>query len=162
MSKLNKLVNVVFAGIVGTYDKFLNIDLGNPETPEISKLKIIYTSLLEKYEPVIEELGRIEEVISQFRCRENIQKEIRLYISQNKYVYARTTFFQSGKRVDDIRTILGPIEELGSDLNRLYLDDEFMSRAVKKIRKGMDIIIEKNILSLTSVPKHLKPVEEEV
>ena len=164
MSKSNKLVNVLFAGIVGMYDEFLGVekDMGFPETDEMYNLKMTYTSLLKKHEPVIEELSRIEEVISQLRCRENIRREMRLYVSQGKYIYARTTFFQINKRIKDIRTILGVIEALGSNLNKLYQDDDFMSYAVRKIRKGMDVIIEKNILSLKSIPKHLKPIEQEI
>jgi len=160
MPRFNKITTRVFADVAetrpgnGGYDKFLSIDreLGIKVSPELQATKDMYSKLAKKRVDDIKSLAALEEIIIQMRAKEVIDSELRLSLNGN-YIYARSTFFRKGNKMNDIRVLIGQVEKYGNNINELIDNQEFRSLCHKKLTEAMDIEITKNIKDLNYVYK---------
>jgi len=104
------------------------------------------SSILKKYKETydtiasnVEKMARIEELVLQQRCilDTNHKPKIKLSILRD-YVYARCPFYRRDLSTKDIRVIVSRLDLIYPDipspvLDRLYLDDDFMSKAKIKL-----------------------------
>lgn len=161
MPKNNKVTEKVFAGISsknktkGNYQNFLNIDnlMGLYVSTDLMKLKERYSEIVQDCIDDINLLGALEEIIIQIRCKEVIDSELRLSLSR-KYIYARSTFYRRGNQINDIRVIVGKLEDF--DIDDIYVDqllekDYFRLLCKTKLLEAMNKEIEKNIQHLNYV-----------
>ena len=144
---------MVFTTIVENkeYDLFLQSDnaIGIIETPEIIKYKSLYDKIVNDNKPEFELLAKIEEVIVQLRCKESIQPKLSIV---KGYVYARSLFYRMGKEIKDIRIIAGRADNLGTNLDVLLAEKDFISRTIKKL----EIAMEKELLINLSLIEELE------
>lgn len=158
MPRFNKVTERVFAELAevrpgtGTYDKFLAIDqeLGLRITPELAATKGIYSKLIKKQVDDLKTLAALEEIIIQMRAKEVIDSELRLSLSRN-YIYARSVFFRRGNKMNDIRVVVGIVEEYGDELDELIKDTNFRILCKEKLTEAMDKEITKNVNNLNYV-----------
>jgi hypothetical protein len=152
MGRVNKLTEGVFAEMVGTskeinkYTEFLNnID---SKSKNLKTLRKDYENMTGSNKNLFEKLAKLEEVILQIRSRESMMTgsvdEIKLSLVR-EYLYARFPFYRKGMTTKDIRVIVDKSEFWGEDLNILVKNKEFMSKAVDKLTKAMDVEIDSNL-----------------
>ncbi len=155
MPQINKVTNRVFAEVTesGGHERFLSIDeeMGLPESTLLQLLKKKYDEVARDCVEDIRILSSLEEVIIQIRSKAVIDSELRLSLSRD-YIYARSTFYRRGKEINDIRVVVGKVNdpehpEFNKDLNTLLNDPEFRSICVDKLQEAMDKEIEKNLLT---------------
>jgi hypothetical protein len=152
MPRLQKVTEKVFAEIAetpqkkGAYTTFMDIDhvLGLPEDEQLKELKNIYNEIIEDQKNSISALAAIEEVVIQIRCKNVIEKELRLSLSRN-YIYARSIFYRRGNQINDIRVVVGTTEEYGSLIDVLIDHPTFRSLCVSKLQDAMKKEIMSNI-----------------
>ena len=145
---MTKIPETVFGTLVKdkTYDTFINSP-DNPGAPDFKKCVELYKTLLNKNKISLEYLAKLEEVITQMRCRESAIKEIKL--SQVRgYIYARAPFFFLKSKKKDIRVTVGKILDHGDDLDVLLKDKEFIKEAKKKIVVKMTNEITGNLMDI--------------
>lgn len=124
---------------------FLSVDeiLGISETPEIKKIKSVYTKIIDDDMRKFEILGKSEELIIQLRCRELIRENIKLSYIRN-YIYARAIFYRSDRNIKDIRVTVNHVRDCPSKyIDELVINENFITLAVHKIQSMMDKEIEK-------------------
>ncbi len=151
MARNNRLIEMVFANVVGTedrvslYDKFNSTDsaLKIEETKDLKEAKTLYSKIINKHKVVLEELAKLEESIVQLRCRQQVLEEFKLS-KVRQYIYARALFFRPGREVKDIRVIAGQTDVYGEDINDWYNNGDLMSIAKAKLSEAMDAEIEDN------------------
>jgi hypothetical protein len=152
MGRVNKLTEGVFAEMVGTskqinkYTEFLNnID---SKSKNLKNLRKDYEIMTGSNKNLFDKLAKLEEVILQIRSKESMMTgsidEIKLSLVR-EYLYARFPFYRKGMTTKDIRVIVDKSEFWGEDLNILVKNKDFMSKAVEKLLKAMDVEIESNI-----------------
>lgn len=145
----------VFTKIVGThkmkdaYDIFLkNCDKYTME--EVQDLRIFvdhYKSLINENKFNIRLLCKLEEVIMQLRQLEDLKLssnvKFRIGGRNNEYVYAYALFYRHGMTRNDISDIVGKVEDLGTDIEVLYNDEELIRlgqiRLEDKMMEGISI-----------------------
>jgi hypothetical protein len=150
MSKSTNLTSSVFGDIVGnqTYDKFLQQDDSNDEY--LARCKELYARIVEKNRGDLETLAKLEETITQIRCKEAAKKDFKL--SQVRgYIYARTPFFRKGKDIKDIRVVIGKTSTYGTDLNPLYHNKELMLEAKSKLLIAITTEITNNMIFIENI-----------
>jgi len=146
------LTEGVFAEMVGTskqinkYTEFLNnID---SKSKNLKNLRKDYEIMTGSNKNLFDKLAKLEEVILQIRSKESMMTgsidEIKLSLVR-EYLYARFPFYRKGMTTKDIRVIVDKSEFWGEDLNILVKNKDFMSKAVEKLLKAMDVEIESNI-----------------
>lgn len=149
MGRFNKATEGVFADLVGDdktislYEKFLNYGKDLKSGKELQKFTQEYRTLIDEYKVNFERLSKLEEIIMQLRSSENIDT-IKLSLVR-EYIYARSPFFRLGRNSKDIRVIVGTTDSYGDNLDKLYKNQEFMDKAVDKIRKAMSTEVQDNI-----------------
>lgn len=151
MARNNRLIEMVFANVVGTedkvslYDKFASTDsvLKIEETKDLKEAKNLYSKIINKHKVVLEELAKLEEAIVQLRCREQVLEEFKLS-KVREYIYARALFYRPGREVKDIRVIAGRTDVYGEDVNDWYNNGDLMNIAKAKLSEAMDAEIEDN------------------
>ena len=151
MARNNRLIEMVFANVVGTedkvslYDKFASTDsvLKIGETKDLKEAKNLYSKIINKHKVVLEELAKLEEAIVQLRCREQVLEEFKLS-KVREYIYARALFYRPGREVKDIRVIAGRTDVYGEDVNDWYNNGDLMNIAKSKLAEAMDAEIEDN------------------
>ena len=77
-----------------------------------------------------------------------INEEIKLSLVRNEYIYARTPFYRKDKKAKDVRVIVDKIEfhpEVGTNIEILIGNEDFMARAKEKLTSAMDSEIKENI-----------------
>ncbi len=152
MGRVNKLTEGVFAELVGTskeinkYTEFLNnID---SKSKNLKNLRKDYEIMTGSNKDLFNKLAKLEEVILQIRAKESMMTgsvdEIKLSLVR-EYLYARFPFYRKGMTTKDIRVIVDKSEFWGEDLNILIKNKEFMSKAVEKLNKAMDVEIDNNV-----------------
>jgi len=152
MGRVNKLTEGVFAEMVGTskeinkYTEFLNnID---SKSKNLKNLRKDYEIMTGSNKDLFNKLAKLEEVILQIRAKESMMTgsvdEIKLSLVR-EYLYARFPFYRKGMTTKDIRVIVDKSEFWGEDLNILIKNKEFMSKAVEKLNKAMDVEIDNNV-----------------
>ncbi len=158
MPRNNKVIDRVFADIVGqgqdkgTYNDFLAVDekLGIRQSQLLRDMKEKYVSIVQDCKSNLSYLAALEEIISQIRCTEVIDSELRLSLSRS-YIYARSTFFRRGKEINDIRVLMGKTTEFGTaplygtDLESLLKDTDFRALCKEKLLEVMNRKIEANV-----------------
>lgn len=158
MPKNNKVTARVFADIAetigrkGAYEEFLDIDheMGLQESTTLTAMKEKYSLLAHARAEDIKALAAIEEIIIQIRSKEVIESELRLSLSRD-YIYARSLFFRRGKEINDIRVVVGKVDDYGSDLDTLLQDPSFRALCQTKLIEAMDKEVEKNVKQLKLV-----------
>jgi len=152
MGRINKLTEGVFAEMVGTskeiskYDEFLNnID---SKSKNLKNLRKDYENMTGSNKDLFNKLSKLEETILQIRSRESMMTGppdlIKLSLVR-EYLYARYPFYRKGMTTKDIRVIVDKSEFWGGDLNILVKNKEFMSKAIEKLQKAMDVEIDNNL-----------------
>ncbi len=152
MGRVNKLTEGVFAEMVGTskeinkYTEFLNnID---SKSKNLKNLRKDYEIMTGSNKNLFNKLAKLEEVILQIRSKETMMTgqvdEIKLSLVR-EYLYARFPFYRKGMTTKDIRVIVDKSEFWGEDLNILVKNKEFMSKAVEKLTRAMDVEIDSNL-----------------
>lgn len=158
MPRNNKVTGRVFAEIAetsrqkGAYDEFLAIDQKNgfQESDELKKLKEDYKLLVRDISTNIKVLANLEEIITQIRAKEAIDSELRLSLSRN-YIYARSSFYRKDNKINDIRIVIGKVDEYGDELDELLRDTNFRILCKEKLKEAMDKEIKNNIINLNLV-----------
>jgi transcription antitermination factor NusG len=151
MGRVNKLTEGVFADMVGTskqinkYTEFLNnVDA---KSKNLKTLRKDYENMTGSNKDLFNKLAKLEEVILQIRAKEAMMTghtgEIKLSLVR-EYLYARYPFYRKGMTTKDIRVIVDKSEFWGEDLNILVKNKEFMTKAVEKLSKAMDVEIDSN------------------
>jgi len=159
MGKNNRLTDGVFLDIVGneSYDDFLQSDeaMGIKVTPEILKCKELYVRILNKNRDDIQTLAKLEEMITQLRCKEVAKKDFKL--SQVRgYIYARTPFYRSGKDIKDIRVVVGKTEVYGENLDALFANKAFVIQAKEKLMSAMTEQIKQNMTYINELEEKIQ------
>jgi len=152
MGRINKLTEGVFAEMVGTskeiskYDEFLNnID---SKSKNLKNLRKDYENMTGSNKDLFNKLSKLEETILQIRSRESMmtgQTDLIKLSLVREYLYARYPFYRKGMTTKDIRVIVDKSEFWGGDLNILVKNKEFMSKAIEKLQKAMDVEIDNNL-----------------
>jgi hypothetical protein len=158
MPRNNKVTGRVFAEIVetsrqkGAYDEFLAIDQKNgfQESEILKRIKEDYRILVHDIEVNIKVLASLEEIITQIRAKEAINSELRLSLSRN-YIYARTSFYRKDNKINDIRVVVGKVDEYGDEIDELLQDTNFRILCKEKLIEAMDKEININITNLNLV-----------
>jgi hypothetical protein len=152
MSRNNKLLNMPITNACSGngIKKFIGQDIfiGTDGDDEINNFIQNYKTIYNSIKDDLNQLQQLETVITQLRCQKQIKSEIKIYISQI-YVYARSTFYRSDKQIKDIRVLLGPVSELGDDMDTLYNNEEFMNEAHNKLHNAMRDEIKDSIKRIT-------------
>lgn len=150
MPRFNKITERNFIEV--DYKGFLNVDkaLGLRESETLTEMKNRYLALIEERSEDIKTLGSLEEIIIQIRAKEVIDSELRLSLSKD-YIYARSTFFRKGNKMNDIRVLIGKTETYGDSLDTLLNDQDFRAICKTKLMEAMEIEITKNINQLKEV-----------
>lgn len=150
MSRVNKLTDGVFTGIVGnasevsTYDRFINLQGDLTNSKESNEFLREYQTVITENKVAFDRLSSLEEIIMQLRSRDSIGDDFKLSIVR-EYIYARTPFFRRDKGTKDIRVIVGLTEFYGEDTRKLMGNDEFVSKAITKLTDAMNQEISINI-----------------
>ena len=152
MSRNNKLTQVVLSEIIGTdskvskFHQFIHVDklLGVTETPELKDCLKLYGKLATKNLKEIVDMAKLEEIIVQLRCREQVMEEFKLS-KVREYIYARALFYRSEKDVKDIRVVVGRTDIWGDDIDKLLGNEEFVKLSVTKLKEVMTIEIDENL-----------------
>jgi hypothetical protein len=150
----------VFAEIAETpkkkadYTTFLNIDkiMLIDESPELIELKEMYDELVNENKGAISTMAALEEIIIQIRCKEVITSELRLSLSRN-YIYARSTFYRRGNKINDIRVLIGTVEKYGDKVDELINDEPFRLLCYTYLVGAMNKEIELNKITLKTLMK---------
>jgi hypothetical protein len=158
MPKNNKINKRIFANITengnqkGNCDDFLNIDqeFGLNESPLLKQIKEKYSEIVKNCANDIKVLSALEEIIIQLRDKEIINSELRLSLSR-EYIYARSVFYRKENQINDIRVVVGKVEEYGSDLNQLITDTNFRIICISKLQEAMDKEILNNIANMNYI-----------
>lgn len=158
MPRFNKITTRVFADVAetrpgnGGYDKFLSIDreLGITVSPELQATKDMYSKLVKKRVDDIKSLAALEEIIIEMRAKEMIDSKLRLSLNGN-FIYTRSTFFRKGNKMNDIRVIVGTVENWGDKLKELINHPDFRNLCILELLHAMDLEISKNIKDLNYV-----------
>lgn len=171
MPKIQKVIERLFTNIFpddfrpGEYEFFLKFDENsNIEVNEdLKNLKDIYESLIKNHLNDFIILSKVEETIIQLRCKEIIDKEIRLSISTQRkvetkfseaktvrYIYARSLFYRRGSEINDIRVLVGKTDEYGDNVDDLYQNEFFMTLCKQKLIESMDKEIQHNLNVINS------------
>lgn len=152
MGRINKLTEGVFAEMVGTskqiskHDEFLNnID---SKSKNLKNLRKDYENMIGSNKNLFNKLAKLEETILQIRAKESMmtgQTDLIKLSLVREYLYARYPFYRKGMTTKDIRVIVDKSEFWGGDLNILVKNKEFMSKAIEKLQKAMDVEIDNNL-----------------
>jgi hypothetical protein len=126
--------------------------MGLPESETLVSLKKEYEELTSENRGTISTLASLEEIIIQIRCKEVINSELRLSLSRN-YIYARSTFYRRGNKINDIRVVVGTTEDHGTDLRKLHKDKIFRDVCISTLKGHMDKEINANIANLKTIVK---------
>jgi hypothetical protein len=158
MGKNNRLTDGAFSVLIGNDEqvKFLLADdeLGIKVTPEIAQYKELYTRILNKNIGDITLLAKLEETITQMRCKEVAKKDFKL--SQVRgYIYARTPFFRNGKDIKDIRVVVGKTSDYGDDLTALFANKAFVIQAKEKLQVAMTNEIKQNMIYINELEEKI-------
>lgn len=149
MGRFNQTIDGVFVDIVGNsneisqYDKFLNYGKDINTTKEIERFTREYQELINQNKIGFWKLAKLEEIIMQLRSKENIN-DVKLSLVR-EYIYARCPFYRKDKSSKDIRVIVDKSEFVGTNVENLYKDKDFISKAKSKLKTAMEIEIEENI-----------------
>lgn len=149
MGRFNQTIDGVFVDIVGSsneisqYDKFLNYGKDINTTKDIERYTKEYQELINQNKIGFWKLAKLEEIIMQLRSKENID-DVKLSLVR-EYVYARCPFYRKDKTSKDIRVIVDKSEFVGTNVEKLYKDKDFISKAKAKLKTAMEIEIEENI-----------------
>lgn len=99
-------------------------------------------------------LSKLEETITQLRCKEVAKKDFKL--SQVRgYIYARTPFFRSGKDIKDIRVVVGKTSEFGDDLDSLFTNKLFVIQAKERLQTAMTNEIKENMIYINELEEKI-------
>lgn len=155
MPRNNKITEKVFASIAetgrqrGAYEKFLSMDkeMGLQESEILKRIKHDYRVLANDIAANIKVLAHLEEIIIQIRAKEVIDSELRLSLSRD-YIYARSTFYRRTNQINDIRVVVGKVEDYGDDIESLFTDTNFRALCKEKLNEAMDKEIEINLTNL--------------
>lgn len=152
MGRVNKTIEGVFTNIVGTsseistYNQFINQGEDLNISKELQDLTDTYVKLVNEHKNTFEQLASLEEIIMQMRIKENLD-DIKLSLVR-EYIYARTPFYRKDKKAKDVRVIVDKIEfhpEVGTNIEILIGNEDFMARAKEKLVTAMDSEIKENI-----------------
>ena len=152
MGRVNKTIEGVFTNIVGTsseistYNQFINQGEDLYISKELQDLTDTYVKLVNESKNTFEQLASLEEIIMQMRIKENLD-DIKLSLVR-EYIYARTPFYRKDKKAKDVRVIVDKIEfhpQVGTNIEILFGNEEFMARAKEKLVQSMDSEIKENI-----------------
>jgi hypothetical protein len=152
MGRVNKTIEGVFTNIVGTsseistYNQFINQGEDLNVSKELQDLTDTYVKLVNDHKNTFEQLASLEEIIMQMRIKENLD-DIKLSLVR-EYIYARTPFYRKDKKAKDVRVIVDKIEfhpEVGTNIEILIGNEDFMARAKEKLTSAMDSEIKENI-----------------
>jgi hypothetical protein len=152
MPKSTNLTSGVFGNIVGnsSYDKFIQQDDSNDKN--LARCKELYARIVDKNRDDFETLGKLEEIITQLRCKIISEKNFKL--SQVRgYIYARTPFYRNGRNIKDIRVVVGKTSEYGENLDALFELPSFVSQAKIKLMIAMNIEITSNMIFINKIEK---------
>ena len=152
MGRINKLTEGVFAEMVGTskrinkYDEFLNnID---SKSKNLKNLRKDYENMIGSNKNLFNKLAKLEETILQIRAKESMmtgQTDLIKLSLVREYLYARYPFYRKGMTTKDIRVIVDKSEFWGVNTDILVKNKEFMSKAIEKLEKAMDVEIDSNL-----------------
>lgn len=152
MGRVNKTIEGVFTNIVGTsseistYNQFINQGEDLNVSKELQDLTDTYVKLVNDHKNTFEQLASLEEIIMQMRIKENLD-DIKLSLVR-EYIYARTPFYRKDKKAKDVRVIVDKIEfhpEVGTNIEILIGNEDFMARAKEKLVTAMDTEIKENV-----------------
>jgi len=149
MSRRNDSVDGVFTKLHNSYYDVLK-RRSSDYSKETQDLEDVYQLHLDRNRDHYEMISKIEQLVLQRRVYDS-PKDIKLGI-QDGYIFAMCPFFRGDKKANDIRVYPGKITTLGTDLNALYGDEEFMDRVKDMLRQQM----QRSIAKSEELLNHLK------
>ena len=103
--------------------------------------------LLEEYTDTVIAMQRelklaslLEELIMLHRAKNNIT-DIKIYLVR-EYIYVRMNCYRPYNETKDLRVIVGTIYQYSDNVESLFLNEEFMDKAKKKLKSHIDEMIE--------------------
>jgi hypothetical protein len=141
MSRRNDSVDGVFTKLHNSYYDVLKRRSSNP-SKETADIERTYEKILNEYKWMFDDISNMEQLLLQRRVFDS-PKDIKLGI-QDGYIFAMCPFFRGDKKANDIRVYPGKITVLGTDLNALYGDEEFMNRVKDMLRQQMQRSIDRS------------------
>ena len=151
MTKIKHITDDVFTNVIRSeaYKEFITVD----DDEKIDGLKKLYVELIEDNLLGLEEIAGVEELIIQMRCKINAEScDVKLSIVKG-YIYARVPFFKPGKKLKDIRVVVGNTTEYGDNITKLSKNKTFIlnSRVLLLKAMGQEILKSKFIKKLKSL-----------
>jgi hypothetical protein len=141
MSRRNDSVDGVFTKLHNSYYDVLKRRSSN-SSKETADIERTYEKILNDYKWMFDDISNMEQLLLQRRVFDS-PKDIKLGI-QDGYIFAMCPFFRGDKKANDIRVYPGKITVLGTDLNALYGDEEFMNRVKDMLRQQMQRSIDRS------------------
>jgi hypothetical protein len=141
MSRRNDSVDGVFTKLHNSYYDVLKRRSSN-SSKETADIERTYEKILNEYKWMFDDISNMEQLLLQRRVFDS-PKDIKLGI-QDGYIFAMCPFFRGDKKANDIRVYPGKITVLGTDLNALYGDEEFMNRVKDMLRQQMQRSIDRS------------------
>lgn len=140
MGRVNKSIEGVFTDIVGSqeqvssYDIFIGSEKG--ASKDLKPFLEQYRKSITKNKTEFEKLAKLEEIIMQIRSRDKLT-DIKLSLVR-EYIYARCSFYRTGKAAKDIRVIVDNVEFWENNMDTLLKNKTFMDKAKAKLIKAMN------------------------
>jgi hypothetical protein len=141
MSRRNDSVDGVFTKLHNSYYDVLKRRSSN-SSKETADIERTYEKILNEYKWMFDDISNMEQLLLQRRVYDS-PKDIKLGI-QDGYIFAMCPFFRGDKKANDIRVYPGKITALGTDLNALYGNEEFMNRVKDMLRQQMQRSIDRS------------------
>ena len=141
MSRKNEAVEGIFTKLHNSYYDVSERKLSY-SSKDTRDLEDLYDHLLDENFNGFLQLAKVEQLLLQRRVYDQ-PLNIKLGI-QDEYIFAMCPFYRGDKKANDIRVYPGKISVLGSDLDVLYSNPEFMDRTVKMLKQQMLISIDRS------------------
>jgi hypothetical protein len=157
MGRLNKTTEGVFVNIVGTskerstYDQFITRSNGSDQPGGYCLADFVteYSNKVSKHKVDIQQLADLEVIIMQVKAFGNMNDNIKLYTSKDKYIYARTKFYRIDNNINEVRVLIDPIDlyfpDGTADFAILSGNEFFMDRVYDKLSTVMSQEIQENV-----------------
>jgi len=130
--KENNLLGGVFTEIFqknNVIDKFVEDTMLYPQSTTLKKYINLYKKTKKGIQPTIKHLADIEVLIQQYKAINDITNNIKFSVVGNIYLYARTPFYDLKNDTNDIRIIVGKLEDYPDYIN----NPEFINIAIDKL-----------------------------
>lgn len=145
MKKIKYITDTAFHDVINNelHADLINIQKDN-NIPELSTCIKQYKKLIKNNKSNLNAIALIEETIIQLRCKDTIDGNIKFSVVRD-YIYARAPFILKGKKLKDIRVIVGKTSVFGTDTVKMEKDKNLLEIAYVKLQTAMTDVINENL-----------------